>query len=169
MTDMIVKIKEVPENQKPVLERIIQLYLYDFSALQDANVNRDGFFEHDMRLDSYWSEPDRFPFLIFVNSEIVGFVLINSYVCLVENNGARSIAEFFVMRNYRRRGVGKSAAFQIFDRFPGKWEVREIEANAGGQKFWRKVIKEYTRGTYTETSLKNDLWHGPVQCFESGR
>ncbi|RJP64517.1 MAG: GNAT family N-acetyltransferase [Candidatus Abyssobacteria bacterium SURF_17] len=164
---MIARVKKASIEQKPILERLMQFYLYDFSAMQGADVNPDGLFDHQMHLDSYWSEPDRFPFLIYADSEIAGFVLVNSYTCLPENRGAKSIAEFFMMPKYRRRGVGRRTAFQIFDKFPGKWEVRQIQENTAGQEFWRKVITGYTRGNFKETTLNNDLWHGPVQYFDT--
>jgi predicted acetyltransferase len=165
----MVQIKEVPIEQKPLLERLVQFYIYDFSATQGADINSDGRFDNLMHLDSYWIEPDRFPFLIYVDPAIAGFVLVNSYTCLAENAGARSIAEFFVMPKYRRRGVGRQAAFQVFDKFRGRWEVRQIERNTGGQRFWRKVISGYTHDNFVETNLHNDLWRGPVQSFDNAK
>lgn len=147
----------------------MQFYLYDFSAMLSGDVNSGGFFDHEMHLDSYWSEPDRFPYLIYTNSEIAGFLLVNSYTCLAENRGGKSIAEFFVMPKYRRRGVGRKTAIQIFDKFPGKWEVRQIKENIAGQLFWRKVIAEYTRGNFKETVLNDHLWQGPVQYFDTSK
>ena len=165
---MIIHVKEASREQKPVLERLAQLYLYDFSEVEGHDVGQGGLFEHSIfRLDSYWTEPDRFPFLIYVNVRIAGFVLVNSYTCLVENIGAKSIAEFFIMRRYRRQGVGKKAAFDMFDKYPGKWEVRQIKANVTGREFWRSVIDEYTGGRFEETVLDDDLWRGPAQSFES--
>ncbi len=147
----------------------MQLYLYDFSEFGGFDVGPDGVFDASLlRLDSYWTESDRVPFLVYVEGEIAGFVLVNSYTCLDENSGGRSIAEFFIMRKYRRQGVGKAAAFQVFERFRGKWEVRQLKINGVGQRFWRRVIREYTRGRFRETLLDNDSWRGPVQSFDNG-
>ncbi len=71
------------------------------------------------------------------------------------------------MRRYRRQGVGKRVAFAVFDRFPGRWEVRQIQANLPGQRFWKDVIAEYTRNRFEETVLDNEAWRGPVQSFDS--
>jgi predicted acetyltransferase len=67
------------------------------------------------------------------------------------------MAEFFVMRKYRRGGVGVIAARAVFARFPGEWQVRELAANAGAVAFWRKAIPV----PFTEDM--ND--EGPVQHF----
>ena len=77
------------------------------------------------------------------------------------------IAEFFVMRKYRRMGVGRTAAFAAFEQFPGHWEVSQIFQNLPAQHFWRKVIAEYTHGNYREVVLDNEVWQGPVQTFEN--
>nr|WP_249168765.1 hypothetical protein [Alkaliphilus sp. B6464] len=35
------------------------------------------------------------------------------------------ISDFFIMRNYRGKGVGKKVAFSIFDQFRGSWEIKQ--------------------------------------------
>ncbi len=58
------------------------------------------------------------------------------------------IAEFFVMKKYRQKGVGRAAAMKIFDMFHGGWEVSQWVNNLSAQNFWRKVISAYTNGKY---------------------
>ena len=67
------------------------------------------------------------------------------------------------MKKYRKEGIGKQAAFYLFDLFPGTWEVAELETNLPAQIFWRKVISEYTDNNYLE--IRKDNWHGPIQHF----
>jgi predicted acetyltransferase len=166
MSEMTVRIEKASIKQKPVVERLMQLYMYEFTAMQDADVNQDGLFEYEY-LDLYWSEPDRLPFLIYVNAAIAGFVLVNSYTVLNREVEAKSIAEFFVMQKYRLQGVGKTVARRIFDMFPGKWEIREIQPNVPAQRFWRKVIGEYTKGRFSETVASSESWCGPIQSFDN--
>jgi predicted acetyltransferase len=116
-------------------------------------------------LDSYFKEKNRFPFFIILDGKTVGFVLINSYS--ITQSDSKSISEFFIESDYRRRGIGKMAAQLVFKLFPGKWEIRQLNSNSVGQAFWRRVITEYTGGNYQETMLDNDKWHGPVQTFVS--
>lgn len=59
-----------------------------------------------------------------------------------------NIAEFFVMKKYRRKGVGRVAAMKIFDMFHGGWEISQWINNLPAQNFWGKVIAEYTNGKY---------------------
>jgi predicted acetyltransferase len=165
---MVIQVVEIPTEQKPVLERLMQLYIYEFSESEGFDVNQDGLYEYKgAGVDSYWSEPDRHPFLIYVGEQIAGFVLVNCHTCLKENEGARSIAEFFVMRKYRRKAVGKRVAFHLFDKFPGKWEIRQMQTNAAGQAFWRSVIDEYMGDRFSEAVLNDDSWQGPIQSFDN--
>ena len=71
------------------------------------------------------------------------------------------------MKKYRKEGIGKQAAFHIFDLFQGVWEVAELETNLPAQKFWRKTISEYTNNEYVE--IKRDHWPGPIQRFVSAK
>ena len=60
------------------------------------------------------------------------------------------MGEFFVLRKFRRRGVGKQAAHRLFARHPGRWEVRELPSNMPAQGFWRRIIADYTQGDFSE-------------------
>ena len=167
-TLMDVVVVEASLEQKPVLHRLMQLYLYDASDFTGDDPNQEGVFSYRY-FEEYWREPDRFPFLIYCDGNLAGFLLVNTYTVVLEQGAGMSIAEFFVMRKYRRQGVGKQAAFCTFDRFPGPWEVREHDKNYAGQEFWRAIISEYTGGDYLETVLDTPSWTGPVQTFHNSR
>ncbi len=113
-----------PIGDKPVLRHLIELYLYDFSEFTGEDVGDHGLFGYRY-LDHYWTEPDRHPFFIRVGERLAGFVLVRK--CPGDDGDSESsIAEFFVMRKYRRRGVGRVAARRVFDMFPGRWEVTAL-------------------------------------------
>jgi predicted acetyltransferase len=116
-------------------------------------------------LDPYWTEEGRHPFIMYIDGNIVGFVLIRSYYVSDLKDYVYSIAEFFVMKKYRKQGVGKKVAFQMFNLFPGVWEVAEIEENRPAQAFWRKIIHAFTQGDFEE--IYKEDWNGPVQRFSS--
>ncbi len=75
------------------------------------------------------------------------------------------MAEFFVARPSRRRGIGRSAIRLIFDRFAGRWEIVEYSRNPGAVSFWRQVVSTYTRGDYRERVLNGEV----KQYFSSQR
>lgn len=165
---MDVDLQPATEADKPVLRQLMELYMYDFSEWEEWDVNEEGRFASP-HLDRYWNESDRYPFLIRADGKLAGFVLLNRRSHLVPHGEAMVVAEFFVMRRYRRQGVGRHAAAQAFDRFPGAWEVGQIAENTGAQAFWREVIGTYTGGRYVETALDDERWRGPIQSFDNSR
>ena len=162
--EMPIETTRAPIEEKEVLQRLMELYLYDFSEFDGADLDDQGAYGYPY-LDRYWIEPERVPFLIRVDEMLAGFVLVCEHSWL--GNPGKMIAEFFVMRKYRGRGVGRTAAFTVFDSFPGHWEVSQIAQNQPAQEFWRKVIGEYTHGNYREVMLDNADWQGPVQVFDN--
>jgi predicted acetyltransferase len=55
----------------------------------------------------------------------------------------------------------------IFDRFPGRWEVRVMAENLPAQAFWRATVSRYTGGRVEERMWDDDRWCGLVQFFDS--
>lgn len=98
-----------------------------------------------------------------VNNKLAGFVLVNSVSCLNRKDITHSIAEFFIMRKWRRKGIGKATAFELFNKLPGKWEVSQERKNKNAQIFWRSIINEYTQGSYEEFKTDDKF----VQIFKS--
>ncbi|WP_353047771.1 GNAT family N-acetyltransferase [Planococcus sp. ISL-109] len=150
-------------EQKDVLRNLMELYQYDFSEFEAEDIDEDGLYGYK-HLDYYWTIPTHFPFLIKVDGKIAGFALVREIASEDSNcSSYLKICEFFIMKKYRKQGTGKQAAFYLFDLFLGVWEVAELETNLPAQRFWRKVISEYTNNNYSE--IRKDHWHGPIQRF----
>ena len=148
-------------EDKAILRHLLELYAYDFSDYDGADVDEHGLYGYQ-RLDHYWTEEGRSHFLVRVSGKWAGLALVRE-VTLPDGRPARSIAEFFIMRKYRRQGVGKVVAQRLFDMFPGAWEVGQIAENCPAQTFWRAVIADYTGGRFEE--VRRDDWDGPMQEF----
>jgi predicted acetyltransferase len=119
-------------DQVAVVANLMELYLHDFSPLVGADVGAEGRYGYDL-LDRYWLDADRVPFLFRVDGRWAGFALVHT-------GDPHDMAEFFVLRKYRRQGVGQEAARTLFARFPGGWLVRQITANPEATRFWRTAI-----------------------------
>jgi predicted acetyltransferase len=141
----LVKIEVVPaaSEQAPVLANLLQLYAHDFSEFHDVEIGADGRFVYKL-LPLYWSEPGRHPFLVWVDDELAGFVLVKKGSETSGNGNVWDMAEFLVLRAYRRRRVGTRIAYEVWRRFPGVWEVRVMQANVAALNFWRRAISEFT-------------------------
>jgi predicted acetyltransferase len=163
---MNIEVNRAEVNERPILRHLMELYQYDFSEFDSADLGPMGIYDYPY-LDHYWVEPERTPFLVRVNGALAGFVLVARYNYLTRCKDNWVMAEFFIMRKYRHQGVGEYVARYIFDQFPGTWQVGQIYENTPGISFWRNVISRYSQGNFQEYSLDNENWHGPVQTFIS--
>jgi len=108
-----VRLRALRRRDVATLRRLLQLYIYDLGGEQ-WDVEADGTFGSR------------------------GFALVGDQAPRGDA-GVREISEFFVLRKYRRRGVGSYVARTLFSRFAGRWEVAELAWNVLAQRFWRAL------------------------------
>src|SRR5471030_1864321 len=103
-------------SDAPSIANLLELYQHDLSvAFPQIELGADGRFGYG-KLPPYWSEPERrFPFLIRYGTRLAGFVLATRGSPVSDDPDVLDVAEFFVIRRYRRAGVGRQAAFLIWD------------------------------------------------------
>ena len=130
-------------EQEPVMVNLLELYAHDFSELRRLNLREDGRFGYEA-LPLYWTEPGRHPFLIRVDGSLAGLVLVKRGSGISGAEVVWDMAEFFVVRGCRRRGVGIQAALKVWRRFPGLWEVRVMQKNDAARRFWAEAISLFT-------------------------
>jgi predicted acetyltransferase len=150
-----------------LLSNLLELYSHDLSDTFGLELGLDGRFGYQ-NLPLYWSEPERrFAFLIRSGVRVVGFALATRGLPASPDEEAFDVAEFFVLRRYRRSGVGRRAAFLLWNRFASGWIVRVSEANASGYRFWTRIIAEYSNGVFTETTRPGSPNTWRVFSFDS--
>jgi predicted acetyltransferase len=161
---MIELLRAAPSHRS-LLRQIYELYCHDFSPMTRADIGDDGYWTGDDFLDPW--PGDLHIYLIKADRRWAGFAWVawGGYADPRANNYLMD--EFFVLRKYRRRGVGEWAAVWLFNHYPGTWEVGEIPENVEAQQFWRTVISRYTGGHFREVTVNNESWRGPVQIFSS--
>jgi predicted acetyltransferase len=130
-------------EQEQTMANLLQLYAHDFSEFHDLEIGPDGRFRY-AALPLYWSEPSRHPFLIKMDGKVAGFVLVKRGSELSDDPTVWDIAEFFVLRGCRRRGIGTQVAQLVWRRFPGPWEVRVMQSNVSARHFWTHAISTFT-------------------------
>ena len=150
---------------EPMLRNLVQLYAYDFAEIMGSDLPDSGRFP-DGIADGCFDGAMRQAFSLRVDGGLAGFAIVELRSRLTGEDGVRDVAEFFVARRHRGRGVGAEAARALFDRFGGRWEVRQTEKNVAALAFWRKVIARYTGGRYQESHQDSARWRGPVQHFD---
>lgn len=147
-----------------LLRNLVNLYLYDFSELVEIHLNEDGVFAYGYA-DDYWFESGRFPFIILLADRVIGFALVTRDTSTAK--GEQVLAELFILKNYRQRGIGREVADELFSRFSGWWEVGEAAEAKAAQKFWRRIIAAYTNDNYEDYPQGAGKWQGPLQMFVS--
>jgi predicted acetyltransferase len=163
------------------IEGLMQFYIYDWSEMEkpesDAfTFNLEGRFDAYPGLGAYWEEPEHWPFLIEVDGRTAGFALLNTHSHLTGGRIERNMAEFFIARKHRRRGVALEAVRQVLRQHPGQWEVAVAERNIAAKLFWPKALSSvagvsdlYLAQGHGEQGPgergEGEHWRGPIWRF----
>jgi len=147
-------------EQRPIVANLLELYSHDFSEFHDVELGEDGRFGYP-DLSHYWSEPDRFPFLVRINDKLAGLILVRKGSRVSADETVWDMAEFFIVRHYRRRGIGTHIAQEMWRRVPGTWEIRVMETNDAARRFWAHAITAFAGDVFQSSSFEKDgaKWH----------
>lgn len=165
-----VQVVRAQPSEAATLARLLQLYLHDFSEFAPlesphGELADDGLFAYP-HLASYWSELRHEPLLVRVSGRLAGFVLVND-----RSVSGRPvdfvIAEFFIARKYRRRGIGTEAARQVIGARPGLWEVAVLAVNQPALAFWRRALPRIHSGKLDLVESHGEGWG--ARSFASAR
>jgi len=151
-----------------LLSNLLELYIHDVCDLFPAvELGAEGRFGYH-KLPLYWSEPStRFAYVVRHEGRVAGFVLATRGSPASADPDVLDIAEFFVLRKYRRLGVGRQAARLLWRSLAGQWTVRVSEGNRAALAFWSSVVSEFSRGTATEVTRPGEPNAWRVFFFES--
>jgi predicted acetyltransferase len=146
-------------DQEPVLANLLELYAHDFSEFYEIELGADGRFGYK-HLPLYWRDPNRRPFLVTVDGKLAGLVLVKKGSELSGDETVWDLAEFFVVRRYRRQGIGTYVAHEVWRQVSGLWEVRVMESNQPAHRFWAHAISTFTGETVPSRRIENGgrLW-----------
>lgn len=163
-----VEVDPALREHAPILANLLELYAHDFSEFLNLDIGADGRFGYES-LPLYWSEPNRHPFLIRVDGKLAGLALVKRGSEISGNPAVWDIAEFFVLRRYRRQGIGMLAAHEVWMRFPGIWEVRVMQSNVSANVFWEQAISSFNGEAIQPVRVEKDGRSWQLFSFESKR
>ena len=106
-----------PADRLP-LARMLELYQYELSDIWDQDLDAHG--EYGYELDRFWRDPDCHAFVATVAGCYAGLALVDGS-CRVGSAvpGSHWMNQFFVLRKYRRLGLGRQMARAVFEALPG--------------------------------------------------
>jgi predicted acetyltransferase len=148
-----IEVVEAAEEQQTVLANLLELYAHDFSQFHPLQVGEDGRFGYP-DLPLYWSDSARRPLLVRIDGRLAGFAFVRKGSRVSGDANVWDMAEFFVVRGCRRRGFGTQAAHQVWQRFPGPWEIRVMHSNASAVKFWECAVRVFAGDEFMTSSFE---------------
>ncbi|MFI4937187.1 MAG: GNAT family N-acetyltransferase [Candidatus Berkiellales bacterium] len=139
----------------PIIQNMGRFYVYDMSEYMGFEpgweIPSNGLYEC-IDFKKYWEDPNAFPFLIRYRHELAGFFIVDKKGSdpTIDYN----MAQFFILRKFKSKGVGNAIAITCFKKFSGIWEVMVELENTGAYRFWKKIISEFTGNNFTEYTKK---------------
>lgn len=149
------------EADRPIVERLVQLYLYDMASEHPWPLQPDGRYAYEL-LDRFWQHP----YLIYADGDLAGFALVIRGCPITGREDCWFMAEFFVLRPYWRQGLGSRAALAALARHSGSWHVAVMQSNRPAVEFWSRSLAGFAPAVQA-TRHEGDAWL--VHVFESDR
>ena len=143
------------------IESVYRDYLDDLAPLNTGIfpiLGEVGHREPD-QISRWFADSGCYPLVIVKSSVAVGFAMVARVAARGLPEVHYRMAEFFIARSQRRRGIGQTAVQIIFNRFAGRWEINEYLRNPVAVSFWRRVVAAHTRGDYEESIINGEVRH----------
>ena len=144
---MKITLELATDEQKELLTNLMEKYFYEFAQWATITMDEQGLYGCDKMVDKYYQNENYLPYIIRVDDKIAGLAVV---LCIDSEDIDINfrIDEFFIIYDYRNKGVGQFIVNSIFDKHKGKWDLEYTTRNVPSAKFWPKVIGEYTSGKY---------------------
>lgn len=162
---MTIDLTRATREEIPVLRSLMQFYLYDIASLDHWDLREDGAYGNPERIESFWVEKDYDRFLIRVDGVLAGFAITSRS----PDAAIHVINEFFVLRRYRRSGVGRAVARRLFEGHDGTWYLTVMRANVPAQDFWASVISDLTGKDRCEFTVSQETDEDIAFRFSTAR
>ena len=140
---MIIKQKSI-DKVKPIFKEYLN-YMSQFFEIFDYTSWCEGALKN---LQRYRTEDDCHIYVLMESEAIIGFALVNKHLRF--NNDGFAIAEFYIQKEYEKKGYGRRLAEHVFVQFTGNWEVAVSLKNNLAREFWKQVLSSYTNDKFIE-------------------
>lgn len=143
------------DSERRWIENVYPFYLHDLSEFQESiyHLNEDGIWRPDY-LPVWFSAPGARPMVIRDGSQRIGFAFVGQAPFSYRSFDVdQRLSEFFILRPWRGRGLGRAAAIAVLRSLPGTWELFTLRSNRPAQAFWEKVLETAGLACAPETAV----------------
>ncbi|MDQ0232608.1 GNAT family N-acetyltransferase [Metabacillus malikii] len=137
-----VDVIQISIEDKHILKNLYPLYLHDLSQYTVEDIDNNGQYDIDF-LDDFWEKEGLIPYLIKAEGSIVGFILVQTGAYAPPTGEDFYVSEFFILRKYRRKGIGKKVIKEFFNLFSGTYLLGQLPNNIPAIQFWKSVFRTF--------------------------
>ena len=150
--EYIIKCAEI--GDKIIISKLLQPYLSELAQFEDIRPdqpNASGEYEYQY-LESYWTEKDRYPYLFYLKEKLAGLAFVR------KEENYYSMAEFYILPEFRRLGLGMAFAIEIFKKHTGVWKIGFNKQNIPSRQLWKKLAQNLAHSDVEEgeTDISHD-------------
>ncbi len=125
-------------EHKAVIWNVFQFYCYETSVEDEYDLEANGLYAlSDEYFAQYWSDPRWSAHLLRWDGAIAGFALIEASEAL---HGAQELADLFVLKRFRRRGIARDVALHFMVRRSVPWTVVVFDEAQEARAFWSSMF-----------------------------
>ncbi|MGE8497950.1 MAG: GNAT family N-acetyltransferase [Pseudomonas sp.] len=144
MRDMTIELVPTGPEQADLIRNLYQFYAYESSDWEQEDVETDGrYYIHEPHFARYWTDPHWSANLLLADGVIAGFLLIEQSE--LAGLDALELADLFILKKYRRQGIGRALATQVLMDGTNPWLVRFYDQDEAAQAFWASVLDDLPR------------------------
>ena len=137
---MINMITIINFKDKNSFKNLFQLYLHDLSKYNHTiEIEENGIFPASW-IDEHWDLPEFIPLRIDQNDNTCGFILLSKKP-FSKPGTELCIQEFFILKKFRNKGIGRASVEQLFANYPGSYSMSVIKENTPAKLFWKKTLE----------------------------
>jgi predicted acetyltransferase len=148
---MSIDILAASKTKKSELRDMLTAYLGELNQYGDVDLEYRYF-------DSYWTDNDRWPYIIVKDQHTAGFALINTWSPSGKGTDF-AVAEFCIVPDFRASGVGRCAFASLLCTHPGFWEVSVMSNNEAGKAFWQRTLETVSVSKIETVNLDGEVVH----------
>lgn len=137
-----ITIIDAKPEQEELFKNLVNLQFHDLSEFRDNfDILEDGRFEWNFSECFKSNNENHHPLLIMFNNRVVGF-LIFSMFNEKHPEADFQLVEMFILKMYRKKGIGKKVINLIFENYKGKYHLDVSKKNIPAINFWENLIKQ---------------------------